>query len=125
MLSEQVEYIQGKARKLARDCGYTTRFPPGRFEGEPWFTPYFWAQVQDGMADCPLCEGDEVRADFLVVTEDECEAFGLAAATCYVALVYSSNGFISLEEFTADEHDRAFAQAADEAEERESKHDRL
>lgn len=113
MISEQVEYIQGKARKIAQDCGYTTAgFPPGRFEGQPWFTPYFWEQVLDGLEDEPLYEGDEIRADFLVVTEDECEAFGLAAATCYVALVYSSNGFISLGEFTAAEHDRAFAQAA-------------
>lgn len=114
MISEEVEYIQGKARKLARDCGYTTCFPPGRFEGEPWYTPYFWDQVLDGLGDEPLYEGDEVRADFLVVTEDEREAFGLDATTVYVALVYSSNGFISLEEFTAAEHDRAFAAAAKE-----------
>lgn len=126
MITTESLKIQAQATLAAIEYGYTysaeaqtLRAPPGKFEGEPYCVLYFYEQAMNGCADEPLYDGDEQAADLLEVSDDEREAFGLSAD--FVALWYSSQGFVSLQELTADEYDalRAKYEAAAEDSETE------
>lgn len=79
--------------------------PLGRFESEPFYLPYFYADIMNGGGNEPMYDGETVAADIVEVSDDERAAFGLDDRTAFVALWYSGSGFVSLEQLTPDAHD--------------------
>lgn len=114
-----VEEIRECAISMALADGYTQLNPDaptdllavsGKFEGEPYYAPYFYTTAMNGEGDEPLTDGERVAADVLEVTEDEHQAFELNQDTAFMALWYSESGFVTLQELTADEYDDLRAQ---------------
>lgn len=71
------------------DCGIIRN--PGKFEGEHFSAPYFYALLMDGFADI-----DDDGAAIFDVSDAERQAFDLGA-TSQVVLRESDCGFISCE----------------------------
>ena len=99
---ETVQSITADAIAAAIDAGYTgstseLRAPLGRFEGEPWYLPYFYNAMLDGDGE-PFGNGETTDCDVLDVDDNERQAFALEADTVAVAVTYSSQGFIGLVE---------------------------
>ena len=80
--------------------------PLGKFEGEHWSIVHFYDAVMDGCGDEPLYEDETIAADLLEVSDVEREAFKFAPNTGFVALWCSGQGFVSMQELTAEEYDR-------------------
>lgn len=81
------------------------RAPLGKFECEPFYAPYFYESVLDGIADESLMCGEDTAGDVIMVSDDERIAFGLDPSTAFVVLWYSDSGFVSLEQMTPEEYD--------------------
>ncbi len=67
---------------------------PGKFEGEPIYTPHFWCMTLDGMAD----EDEEGMAVFILTAEDM-QTFPELVADGYsvgdrLAFYEDDNGFV-------------------------------
>jgi len=106
-LTDEQTRIRDAAVSMAEANGYTRHgrewaARPGKFEGESFYTPYFYGQLMDGDGE-PLGDGDSTDADLLTVTDDERAAFALKADTAYIAVCYSEQGFVSVRELTEKE----------------------
>jgi hypothetical protein len=101
--------VKAKARALAIEYGYLDdstayqglRAPLGKFEGEPFYTPYFYDLMMDGEGE-PLYVDDRCEGTLFDVWVSEHKAFELDAGTVAIVLWHSEQGFETLEELTAD-----------------------
>ena len=103
--------VKAKARALAIEYGYQDdstvdpyrglRAPLGKFEGEPFYAPYFYDLIMDGDGE-PLYADDRCEGTLFYVSVSEHKAFELNADTVAVVLWHSEQGFETLEELTAD-----------------------
>ena len=95
---------------------YTTQngaiVSPGKFEGEPIFTPYFWDATMDGSADHEFYYGEGGNTEFLVAVTAEDRAMfpELDPTTQYVAISESDQGFVYSEELTEADAQKAIEQ---------------
>lgn len=105
--------MKEQAMIAAEESGWSCqqdKFYPGKFEGEPWYAPYFWQCALEGAGDEPFYHGETVAGDVIPVDAEEREAFELAPQTAFVAVWYSEQGFVSLQELTTGEYDKTRAQ---------------
>jgi hypothetical protein len=108
--------IRDEALALAKEYGYSDdlrapRAPPGKFEGEPWFTPWYYEQVMNGNGETlSVPYADEADGDLLEVNSEERAAFDLEPDTVAIVLWYNSAGFVSLQELDQ----RTFAKLQEE-----------
>lgn len=73
---------------------------PGKYEGEPLYVPYFWAQ-NDSADDQVQDEG--VPVDIFKVTADDRLSFPELADIAVVTLWEREDGFVCSRQFTARE----------------------
>jgi hypothetical protein len=110
-----MQTVLQRALALAKDAGYgdgtgkwTERVAdlsaaPGKFEAEPWYTPYFYECALNGDGE-PVYSSDEdsgTLGDIFGVDDEEREALDILPDIQHIALWYSDQGFVSLEELSA------------------------
>ncbi len=103
--------IARSAIKQARQWGWTGRisdgrFGPGKFEGEPFYAPYFYSIAHEGGGDEPFYDGEDIAGEPVPVSDDERDVFALHLSTDFMIVWYSPNGFVSVLECTAAAYDR-------------------
>lgn len=84
----------------------TTITEPGKFEGEPVWTPIFWDQVLDGWAEVELyVDGDLIS--FIEITEEDRRRWpGLPTGRNYIALWENVQGFVHTRHMTREEMEK-------------------
>jgi hypothetical protein len=114
-----MQTVLQRALALAKDAGYgdgtgkwterisDLRAAPGKFEGEPWYAPYFYYCALDGAGESlysPDDDGSSCLGDILDVADEERTAFDILPDIQHIALWYSDQGFVLLEELSASRH---------------------
>ena len=66
---------------------------PGRFEGEPEFTPYFWDMVLDGWATDFHDENKNLYA-YLEIEQEDISIYPELEGKRYIILFEDNNGFV-------------------------------
>ena len=101
--------VTKEAEAAATDNGFSRdedgdwRASPGRFEGEPWYLPYFYQSTLDGMGEAFGTE-DFTECEVIDVEPAERAAFGLAPDTTRVAVTFSEQGFLGLRELNEQDY---------------------
>lgn len=121
-LSEQATRLRtyAQAEAIVRgykmgDGGSVLVAPPGPFEGQPYYVVTFHERMLNGAGDSLYFGADEVACDLLDVDDTDRAAFELKADTVSIALWYSEQGFVSLEELNAADVERLIEQDAQES----------
>ena len=111
-----MQTVLQRALALAKDAGYgdgtgkwTERVSdlcaaPGKFEGEPWYAPYFYDCALNGDGESlysPDEDDSSCLGDILGIDVEEREAFDILQDIQHIALWYSDQGFVLLEELSA------------------------
>jgi hypothetical protein len=111
-----MQTVLQRALALAKDAGYadgtgkwTERVAdlhaaPGKFEREPWYAPYFYECALNGDGESIYSIDDEdgsCQGDLFDIDAEEREAFDILPDIQHVALWYSEQGFVALEELSA------------------------
>ena len=76
---------------------------PGKFEGEPIYSPYFYEFMLDGMADKTIWHDDGTAVDLFKVEEEDIEIFPELKMVFTVAVSTDDNGFAYCQILTEDE----------------------
>ena len=102
ILSPAATAVFTAADQLATDAGYrfdTARgelvAPPGRYQGEPWYLPYFDSMALDGSAE-QFYSSDNLDGKGIELSDAEREAFGLDPEDTHALLTYSDQGFVGI-----------------------------
>jgi len=111
MLNEEQLILRDDAVRLALEAGFTfplgTRDPaqlrasPGRFEGEPFYLPYFYHAALEGDADALVYSGGAAVGDVFLLTDNDRAAFTFGPGADFLVLWYSETGYITGELLTA------------------------
>ena len=130
-LPDPIAALRHDAINAAIDAGYTyrpipgatmgvehLRSQPGKFEGEPWYLPYFYQLALDGVADSDaLYAGEHCDADVFTLSPLERAAFDLPDEADILLVCYSESGFVSCRTMSAAQFEKLAAQYdADNAE---------
>ena len=75
---------------------------PGKFEGEPIYSPYFYELMMDGMADETIYEGD-LMIEIFRVDEPDRAIFPELKDVYGVSMSNDENGFIYCSPLTEEE----------------------
>ena len=106
-----------KAQTMAADAGM--QFDPrysywvaarGKFEGEPWYAPYYWNCLLEGDGESLLHEECDATADLFQVDGDESEAFDIECGR-WILIRCDSQGFVMVTDHESREAAEKAAQA--------------
>ena len=74
---------------------------PGKFEGEPDYTTYFWDFVLDGGGDETFYDIDGKPVDMFRLDETDYEEFPELEGDKYLVIWEDDNGFVNSQTFTS------------------------
>jgi hypothetical protein len=118
MLTETQSKMRADAIAAALEYGFTStdandatalRAPLGKFEGEPYYTLYYYDVMMNGCSDETFYNGPHedatVDADTFELDANDRAAFDLDESIVAVVLWHSDTGFETLEEVTRERYD--------------------
>lgn len=127
-LPDPIAALRHDAVNAARDAGFQFdgRYshwikPRGKFEGEPYWLPYYYNLALDGGADSdPFYNPDSIlycaHADVFTLSPLERAAFDFSDDDAFLLVTYSEQGFIGHRLISSAEHDRLRAEYEADAE---------